>query len=406
MVSDLLAKGRILSPAVERAFRAVPRHLFLPDLPAEDAYRDEAVTIKWVDGTAVSSASQPSMMAIMLEQLDLRPGHRVLEVGAGTGYNAALMAELVGPEGTVVALDIDDDLVADAARNLAAAGADRVVVATRDGALGYPELAPYDRIVLTVGSWDIQPAWWDELAEAGRLLLPLSVRGSQLSIALDHQPGPPPWLRGVSVRGCAFVRLRGQGAGPATNRVDTGDGIIVPAGEDDELDPARLRALLEDPGPERPAPAPLAPIDLWDGLGLWLAVREPRVHRVLLGPEARHLTSLLPEHMDGGTIALIDERGMAAVAPRGPVGRDLSNRFPIGLRAFGPDGPAATERLAALIGAWVRAGRPAATELSVSAYPAGVEPPPSGGALVRKRHSTLLLDWSANPMAGAPILER
>jgi protein-L-isoaspartate(D-aspartate) O-methyltransferase len=118
------------------------------------------------------------------------------------------------------------------------------------------------------------------------------------------------------------------------------------------------------------------------------------------------LTSLLPEHMDGGTIALIDERGMAAVAPRGPVGRDLSNRFPIGLRAFGPDGPAATERLAALIGAWVRAGRPAATELSVSAYPAGVEPPPSGGALVRKRHSTLLLDWSANPMAGAPILER
>ncbi|HEY9418277.1 MAG TPA: methyltransferase, FxLD system, partial [Pseudonocardia sp.] len=89
LVESLLAGSRIRTSAVERAFRSVPRHLFLPDTPLEQAYLDEAVATKWEDGVAVSSASQPSMMAIMLEQLELRPGHRVLEIGTGTGYNAA-----------------------------------------------------------------------------------------------------------------------------------------------------------------------------------------------------------------------------------------------------------------------------------------------------------------------------
>ena len=112
-----------------------------------------------VDGVTTSSASQPSMMAIMLGQLDLQPGHRVLEIGAGTGYNAALMARIVGPGGRVVAVDIDADLVDGAARHLAAAGVDGVELVCADGARGYPPAAPYDRIVLTVGSGDVRPEW-------------------------------------------------------------------------------------------------------------------------------------------------------------------------------------------------------------------------------------------------------
>ena len=189
LVDGLRDSGRLCSPAVEEAFRTVPRHLFLPGVPLARAYADEAVAVQAVDGVTTSSASQPSMMAIMLGQLDLRPGHRVLEIGAGTGYNAALMARIVGPAGRVVDVDIDADLVDGAARHLAAAGVDGVELVCADGALGYPPGAPYDRIVLTVGSGDVRPEWVAQLAPGGRLLLPLALRGTQLSVALDLGDG-------------------------------------------------------------------------------------------------------------------------------------------------------------------------------------------------------------------------
>ncbi|HXV92050.1 MAG TPA: methyltransferase domain-containing protein, partial [Pseudonocardia sp.] len=163
MVDGLREGGRVRSTAVEAAFRAVPRHVFLPDEPLDRAYADEAVATQFVDGVATSSASQPSMVAIMLEQLDLRPGQRVLEIGAGTGYNAALIAHLVGPAGSVVSVDIDAGLVEQAGRQLAAAGMTGVELVTADGALGYPPRAPYDRIVLTVGSDDVRPEWIGQL---------------------------------------------------------------------------------------------------------------------------------------------------------------------------------------------------------------------------------------------------
>ena len=108
LVDALLSAGAIKSSAVEAAFQAVPRHLFVPDVAVEDAYRNEAIVTKMLDGRAVSSASQPSIVAAMLEQVDLAQGQRVLEVGAGTGYNAALLGHIVGPRGRVVTVDIDE----------------------------------------------------------------------------------------------------------------------------------------------------------------------------------------------------------------------------------------------------------------------------------------------------------
>src|SRR6185437_5833011 len=98
LVARLEQQGRLVVPAIAAAMRAVPRHLFLPDVSLERAYADEAVVTKWTaDHMALSSASQPAMIAIMLEQLDVVPGMHVLEIGAGTGYNAALLAHLTGP---------------------------------------------------------------------------------------------------------------------------------------------------------------------------------------------------------------------------------------------------------------------------------------------------------------------
>ena len=140
-VDQLKSKGVLTVQGIEAAFRAVPRHLFLPDVEPEKVYCDDAIVTKYADGMVISSSSQPSLMAIMLEQLQLEPGHRVLEIGAGTGYNAALMAHVVGTSGQVVTIDIDEDIVENARAHLAAAGFDVVQVICADGGLGYPACA-------------------------------------------------------------------------------------------------------------------------------------------------------------------------------------------------------------------------------------------------------------------------
>src|SRR5687767_10549210 len=94
LVTTLRERGLLRTPAIERAFGVVPRELFLPGVPLERVYQDDAIVTETEDGVGVSSSSQPAIMALMLAQLDVQPGLRVLEIGAGTGYNAALLREL------------------------------------------------------------------------------------------------------------------------------------------------------------------------------------------------------------------------------------------------------------------------------------------------------------------------
>ncbi len=154
----------------------------------------------------ISCISAPSIVATQLEQLGAQPGHKVLEAGAATGYNAALMGKIVSPGGQVWTPDVDQDLVAGASKNLARAGVDNATATLADGAAGLPEHAPYDRIIFTVGAGDVPVKILDQLAPGGRLVLPMRIRGS-ISRSFAFERDGQTW-KTVSCEMATFIPLR------------------------------------------------------------------------------------------------------------------------------------------------------------------------------------------------------
>jgi protein-L-isoaspartate(D-aspartate) O-methyltransferase len=207
LVDKIVAEGAVHSPQIEEAMRTVPRHLFVPDAPLAKAYGNAPVNTKLDEtGAPISCASQPDIVGMMLEQLDVRPGQKILELGAGTGFNAGLLGHLVGETGHVTTIDVDQDIVDGARAGLAAAGISNVTVILGDGAVGSAQNAPYDRIIATVGAHGIPHAWLDQLAPDGRLLTPIRLRGSvSRSIAFERKGNT--W-RSVGSQMNTFMPLR------------------------------------------------------------------------------------------------------------------------------------------------------------------------------------------------------
>jgi len=402
----LRADGSIRSPRVEEAFRAIPRHLFLPGIPLEKAYQNEPVIIKREENIPLSSSSQPSLMAIMLEQLDLRPGHRVMEIGAATGYNAALMRHIVGPAGHVTTLDIDEDLVAGARANLAAAGFPDVEVITHDGGRGWPPGAPYDRIILTVAAWDIAPAWIEQLAPDGRMVIPLTLTGqAQESIAFEREGDH---LASVSMQSCGFIHMRGEHTQPERRSVAippgegaTGEGEIhLEIRDGNGPDPAAISALLNGPHSDQSLGISATPREVFLRLMPWLELRVPDLAAItatgpmaasgiipyLIGSIDRYCTSSGYIH-ERGAILLMRRPG----APILDGQLDSKTPFELWVRIYGdpPEGDLFLETILD----WERSGRGSGGgAIGVRAYPhaLGYTPKP-GERAIDKEHVRLII---------------
>jgi protein-L-isoaspartate(D-aspartate) O-methyltransferase len=197
LVREIDASGAFdADPVWREVFAAVPRHLFVPYYYAvaaggyerrsgahpdprtrerwlRGAYEDTPLATRLRDGELLSSSSQPSLMAVMLAGLGVRDGDAVLEIGTGSGYNAALLARRLGDDGLVTTVDLEPEITESARRHLDAAGHHPVVV-TGDGAHGVPARAPFDRIIATCALPSVPRAWLAQCRPGGRILAPFA----------------------------------------------------------------------------------------------------------------------------------------------------------------------------------------------------------------------------------------
>jgi protein-L-isoaspartate(D-aspartate) O-methyltransferase len=383
-----------ISDPVAEVLLSVPRHLFVPGLPVETAYQDDAIPTK-LDGNGmpISSSSQPTIMALMLDQLGLAPGHRVLEIGAGTGYNAALMSRLVSPGGEVVSIDIDQDLVRTARENLARAGYPQVVVVQADGGDGFAAGAPYDRIIATVGVWDLAPAWLDQLAPDGRIVVPLDLGGVQASAAF--QRADDHWVT-RSVVPAAFMRLRGAFAGPErTHLLDRDNSLSIMVLDGADVDRLALLAALTRPPSRWPTRVTAKANQLFGGLGLWLTVSGSRWCILSESSSARiaRLPAAPLRFTDRRyTAGILDTDGLAVLASEDDLGL-VSRPAALG---YGEGGDRLAQQLAEHVRAWDAAGRPGIDGLRIEAYRRSTPDSELPDRLiVDKRHTRLAVSWPA-----------
>jgi protein-L-isoaspartate(D-aspartate) O-methyltransferase len=207
LIAHLERSGVLASPGVARALLAVPRHHFLPGIPIEHAYDDRALVIKEQAGQVLSSISQPSMIVQMLQLLDVRPEDRVLEIGTGSGYNAALLATLAGYHGHVASAEIEPDLLETARERLDALGLRNVRVLHAADVASLE--GPFSRIIVTARADDIEPDWWRLLADGGRIVVPLALGiGGERAFGFVRDGDV---LRTIASHPCAFIGLRGDG---------------------------------------------------------------------------------------------------------------------------------------------------------------------------------------------------
>lgn len=215
-----------ISQATERAYLAMPRHLFVKryrewgtaewrQVTAENLeqhlptlYADKPLILSGDDSNILSTISQPSFVLRMLDLLQLQSGQAVFELGAGSGWNAALMGHLVGPEGRVFSLEIIPEVARTAAETVQTAGLKNVSIIAADGGDGHPAGAPYDRAIFTAGAYDLPRAFHEQLRNGGLLLAVIKLEGGGDSLFVLRKTKNH--FESVDSIPCAFVQLTGK----------------------------------------------------------------------------------------------------------------------------------------------------------------------------------------------------
>ncbi|MFJ7279805.1 methyltransferase, FxLD system [Kitasatospora sp. NPDC098663] len=359
-LADRLRAGNVIrTQPVEDAIRRVPRHQFIPGVPLTDAYADDAVYTKTDStGASISAASQPTIVAMMLEQLQIQPGQRILELGAGTGYNAALMADITGEDGHVTAVDVDDDLVDEANKHLAAADVAGVDVVLADGALGHPDAAPYDRVIATVGAYEVPRPWLDQLHPEGRMVVPVRIVGAASRSIAFEADGHGGWTSKES-RMAVFMPLRGIGDDSRRIIDLTGDGeVTLQTHQDNQhaTSAAALRGVLGT----RPLTAwtdvVFVPGESFEWLDLWLACRLPNpIMRMNVEAPARE-AGLVNPMFPTVAMATTTEEGALAYLTIRPVdpADDGTRRYEVGVIGHGVGGQELAGTVARQVVIWDR----------------------------------------------------
>ncbi|MEU6405669.1 methyltransferase, FxLD system [Streptomyces sp. NPDC046985] len=391
VVDELRADGDVSSPEIEAVMRKVPRHAFIPDTPLDKAYDTYAAVITKTDerGVQLSSVSAPQIQAMMLEQAQVKPGMRVLEVGSG-GLNAAYLAELVGEDGEVVTVDIDP-LVTDRARRLLNEhGYDRVHVVTADAAEPMPDLGEVDVVMVTAGAWDISPAWTSQLKQGGRLVVPLRMRGLTRSVSFTQVTGGHgPYLESESARICGFVPMQGSTAHREELLLVNGTPEIGLKFDDGlPADPHRLDNAVTTPRHELWTGVTVRIQELIDTLQMAMAISLPGF-----------CTMAVDEDLDTGLVAPVNKRFALAAVEDDTFAYLVTRRteddkhIEYGVHALGLNAEQLAHKIADVLRAW-EANRRGGPSPVIRVYPA-VTPDYQIPAdrVIDKVHSRISLSW-------------
>ncbi|MGW2832657.1 methyltransferase, FxLD system [Streptomyces sp. NPDC001286] len=397
MTEQILRRGYSLSAPVLEALRSVPRHRFAPEVPLETAYDDDlaVVTVRNEEGRAVSSVSAPWLQGTMIDGLRPRPGMTVLEVGSG-GFNAELLAHVVGRRGRVVTVDLDPYVVHRTQQLTAEAGSGRVTAVLGDGALGAPEHVPadgFDGMVITYNVWDLSPAWREQLAEGGYLVLPLEMHGYTRAIALRKrgsvlEAGPGDWTF------CGFIRDRGSAA-HTTPTVDLPGGLQLRFEDGLPADTTGLGQVLGGPRYELGTGVSVAGGESFETLQLLLATTLDGFCRLAVDGKRDGGLAAVPRGADAA--ALVREGSLAylthALVKDGDTPAERRSDFTI--HAFGPAGEGLAEQMAARVRTWDSSVRTAGYP-HLTVHPAGTtDRDLPDGAVLDKANCRLVFHWPA-----------
>lgn len=201
MVQHLIWDRIIRNEEVIMAMKETPRHIYVPESLRHAAYEDTPLPIGW--GQTISA---PHMVAMMCEAVALQSREKVLEIGAGSGYHAAVMSRIVGEDGMIYTVERFQELADFAEKNLEADGRKNVKVFTGDGTLGLPEFSPYDAIVVTCAAPQIPKTYIEQTRDGGRILIPVGRMPSDLILARKKEGK----IERENLGGCMFVPLVGK----------------------------------------------------------------------------------------------------------------------------------------------------------------------------------------------------